>query len=131
MNTHEQSDKLDQILLEQDSLLPSSGFAVSVMDAIQQQATAPAPIPFPWKLALPGIAALLAGFVVLCRLILTTIHSMSQASADGTDSVAWLHSATESAVFLRTEATPALLALAISFACVVLCRKLTGEWSTR
>ena len=39
-------------------LIPSSGFAHSVMDAIHQQATAPPPIPFPWKHLLPSAIAL-------------------------------------------------------------------------
>lgn len=60
----DKTDKLDRVLLAQDTLLPSSGFTASVMEAIQQQALPSAPIPFPWRLALPGIAALLVG---LCR----------------------------------------------------------------
>jgi hypothetical protein len=124
-------DNLDRILLEQDTLLPSSGFAASVMDAIQQQAAAPAPIPFPWKWALPGIAALLVGVVMLCRLAVTTIHSMSQNAATGTDWLTWLFSSAQPAVLLRTQVAPVLLALAASFACVALCRRLAGGWSTR
>jgi hypothetical protein len=124
-------DNLDRILLEQDTLLPSSGFAASVMDAIQQQASAPAPIPFPWKWALPGIAALLVGVAMLCRLALTTIRSMGQNPATGTDWVAWLFSSAQPAILLRTQVAPVLLALAASFACVVLCRRLAGGWSTR
>ena len=124
-------DNLDRILLEQDTLLPSSGFAASVMDAIQQEAAAPAPIPFPWKWALPGIAALLVGLVMLCRLAVTTIHSFSQNPATGSDWVAWLFSSAQPAVILRTQVAPVLLALAASFACVALCRRLAGGWSTR
>ena len=43
--------------MEREEILPSSGFLVSVMDAVQQEAAAPAPIPFPWKWALPGLIA--------------------------------------------------------------------------
>jgi hypothetical protein len=124
-------DNLDRILLEQDTLLPSSGFAASVMDAVQQQAAAPAPIPFPWKWALPGIAALLVAMVILCRLAVTTIQSMSQNATTGTDWLTWLFSRAQSAVLLRTQVAPVLLALAASFACVALCRRLAGGWSTR
>jgi hypothetical protein len=35
------------------------------------------------------------------------------------------------AVLLRTQVAPVLLALAVSFACVALCRRLAGGWSTR
>jgi hypothetical protein len=124
-------DDLDRILQEQDLLLPTSGFAGSVMDAIQQQAAAPPPIPFPWKWALPGIAALLAGIVILCRLAVNTFQSMGQSSAGDTDWLAWLLSSTPPAVLLRTEVAPALLALAASFACVALCRGLAGGWTAR
>jgi hypothetical protein len=124
-------DKLDRVLLEQDTLLPSSGFAASVMDAIQQQATAPAPIPFPWKWALPGIAALLVGLVMLGRLAITTLQEMGQDSAGGADPLAWLLSSAPTAVLLRTQVAPAVLALAASFACVAFCRRLAGGWSTR
>lgn len=139
MNSNRQpdnpKDNLDRILLEQDTLLPSSGFAVSVMDAIQQQAVAPPPISFPWKRALPGIAALLVGVVMLCSLAVTTIHSMSRDmskdATTGTDWLTWLSSSAQPAVLLRTQVAPVLLALIASFACVALCRRLAGGWSTR
>jgi len=124
-------DNLDRILLQQDALLPSSGFAASVMDAIQQQAAVPPPIPFPWKHALPGIAALLVGVVILCRLAVSAIDGMSQDSAGGVDWLAWLMSNAPSAVLIRTEVAPAILALAASFACVAFCRRWAGGWSTR
>jgi hypothetical protein len=51
---------------DQDSILPSSGFAEAVMTAVRAEAAAPAPIPFPWKRAVPGIAAGMAalGFLI-------------------------------------------------------------------
>ncbi|WP_263355983.1 hypothetical protein [Acidicapsa ligni] len=127
-----QPDELDQILLAQDTLLPSSGFAASVMEIIQQeaeQATAPTSIPFPWKLAIPGIAALLAGIAILIRLAILTINSPKQNTS--TDYQAWLFSSSEPAVMLRTQAAPVILALAASWLCVILCRRLAGGWSTR
>jgi cytochrome c-type biogenesis protein CcmH/NrfG len=130
-----QPDNLDRILLGQDTLLPSSGFASSVMDAIQQQASAPAPIPFPWKWALPGIvallAALMAALVFLGRYLLTTIQGMSQSSAAGSDLLAWFHSGSQTAIVLRTEAGPALLALLASLVCILLCRRLAVGGSAR
>jgi hypothetical protein len=50
-------DDLDRILSDQEEILPSSGFATSVMDAVRREALAP-PIAFPWKRALPGLAVL-------------------------------------------------------------------------
>jgi hypothetical protein len=131
----DQPDQLDHILVEEGALLPSSGFAASVMDAIQRQSTAPAPIPFPWKLALPGIAGLLFGLAVVCRLAIKEIGSMGQNSATGTN-IDWpnwlnLNSTSEFGVVLRTQAGPVLLALAVSWLCVLLCRRLAGERSVR
>ena len=48
-------DKLDNILLNEIELTPSSGFLASVMERVQGEAAVPPPIPFPWKRAIPGI----------------------------------------------------------------------------
>ena len=56
---------LDEIVSRQDEIVPSSGFVASVMEAVQQETAAPAPIPFPWKRALPIFGAMLAGLVML------------------------------------------------------------------
>jgi hypothetical protein len=58
---------LDRMLLEREEIVPSSGFVASVMEAVQQEASAPAPIPFPWKWAVPGFVvsvALAMGMIV-------------------------------------------------------------------
>lgn len=57
--------ELDHILSQDESLVPSSGFIGSVMDAVRREALAPPPIPFPWKWALPGIAAAVLTFVAI------------------------------------------------------------------
>ena len=51
--------EIGHILAGEDELLPSSGFAASVMDRVRQEAALPAPLPFPWKKAIPIL--LLAG----------------------------------------------------------------------
>jgi hypothetical protein len=61
-------DALDNLLQSHlnapaEQLAPSSGFVLSVMDAIQQQATEPAPVAFPWKRVLPGAIAILCALV--------------------------------------------------------------------
>jgi hypothetical protein len=66
-------DDLDGLLMAHlaapaEELAPSSGFAVSVMEAIQQEVSEPAPIGFPWRRVVPGLVAVvcaLAGFGVL------------------------------------------------------------------
>lgn len=59
--------EIDNILSKQDEIVPSSGFVVSVMDAVRREAAAPPPIPFPWKRALPVLllAALAVTLVVV------------------------------------------------------------------
>ena len=47
--------EIDRILATEETLLPSSGFLASVMERVREEAAAPAPIPFPWKRALPGM----------------------------------------------------------------------------
>ena len=61
-------DDLDQVLGREDDIVPSSGFAAGVMEAVRREASAPPPLPFPWKRALPGLAAVslaLLGFLIL------------------------------------------------------------------
>ena len=48
-------DPIDHILATDPPLVPTSGFLASVMETIQDEALKPAPIPFPWKRAVPGI----------------------------------------------------------------------------
>jgi hypothetical protein len=55
MNSNIMDDDLNRTLIESGEIIPSSGFVASVMDAVQQEASVPAPIPFPWKWALPGL----------------------------------------------------------------------------
>lgn len=58
-------DDLDRILSEDEEILPSSAFAASVMQAVRREASTPPPIPFPWKHALPGIAAAAVALVLV------------------------------------------------------------------
>jgi hypothetical protein len=55
-------EELDRILSTADDIVPSSGFAANVMDAVQRESSAPPPIRFPWRRAVPGfgLAAALA-----------------------------------------------------------------------
>jgi hypothetical protein len=53
-------EDIDLVLVRAGDIVPSSGFTASVMDAVTREATAPAPIPFPWRRALPGLGWCLA-----------------------------------------------------------------------
>lgn len=71
------NDELDRILSKRDDIQPSSGFAASVMEAVRNEASAPPPIPFPWKRALPVF--LLAG-IVLASVFIAGIAAIASAS---------------------------------------------------
>lgn len=68
---------LDRMLMKRDDILPSSGFVASVMEAVRQEAAAPAPISFPWKWALPGFIVCVA---MAMGMIVQWFHSGAQAS---------------------------------------------------
>jgi hypothetical protein len=71
--------QLDSALLsESDALLPSSGFTDSVMAAVREEAMAPPPIPFPWKRALPGMAAVV---LAVCGFLAGLISALSHSQA--------------------------------------------------
>jgi hypothetical protein len=125
------SSNLDRILLERDPLLPSSGFAASVLEAVQQQTATRAPIPFPWKRAVPGLAVLFLALTIVARMIITTAQSILQNPATANDWLAWFRSNAQSAIVLRTQAAPVVLALAASSVCILLCRKFMEGATTR
>jgi hypothetical protein len=55
-------DEIDRVLAGEEDVPPSSKFHAAVMNAVQREATAPPPIPFPWKRAWPAFVA--AAFVL-------------------------------------------------------------------
>jgi hypothetical protein len=71
----DENEEIDRILSREDEILPSSGFAVSVMDAVRREAAAPPPIPFPWMRALPGLVV--AGFA-LARVLVAGVVAIAQ-----------------------------------------------------
>lgn len=54
--------EIDRILATEEELVPSSGFLASVMDRVHDEARMPAPLPFPWKRAIPGVVLATAVF---------------------------------------------------------------------
>lgn len=71
------NDEFDRIM-RQEEILPSSGFAASVMEAVRREAAAPPPIPFPWKRALPGVV--FAAATLLAILAIFTIKLFDSSS---------------------------------------------------
>lgn len=45
--------EIGRILAGEEALIPSSGFVGAVMERVRQEAALPAPLPFPWKRAIP------------------------------------------------------------------------------
>ena len=117
-------DDLDRILSREEEILPSSGFAASVMEAVRQEAAAPAPIPFPWKRALPlaGAAVLALACVVAAGVALLVRGPAPQAP-----SAAWPPAMTVALAAAKSlQLGWALLALVLSYACVKLSRRLAA-----
>ncbi len=68
---------MDRILSKRDEILPSSGFTDSVMEAVRREASAPPPIPFPWRRALPGIVVATFALVLAVVVGIAAILQMS------------------------------------------------------
>jgi hypothetical protein len=54
--------RLEEILATEEELVPSSGFLAAVMERVEEESRTPAPIPFPWKRAVPGLVLTAAVF---------------------------------------------------------------------
>ena len=83
----EMKDELDRMLSKRDEIVPSSGFVMSVMDAVRREAEAsePTPIPplaFPWLRALPIFAALATVLVMLLAGIVEAIRTPVAATSE-------------------------------------------------
>jgi hypothetical protein len=55
MRNATEPDPIHRILASDETILPSSGFLASVMEQVEEESRVPAPIPFPWKRAVPGL----------------------------------------------------------------------------
>jgi hypothetical protein len=120
-NSQTNSSAIDHILAGEEELIPSSGFLASVMERVQDEARAPAPIPFPWKRAVPGIllAAGVFGWgayefvrqaIPAARSIVLTVPQISAAAERPFEEAGWV-----------------VLALAVSLASWLLSRRLAGQ----
>jgi hypothetical protein len=113
---------------EHDQILPSSGFADAVMTSVRAEASAPAPIAFPWKRAIPGLVGIAAGMVVLAAFLVALVSAFvrgGSTSADGSVGVSaklnlepLLHSLT------APDTAWISLALCIPLVCLLVLRRL-------
>ncbi len=76
-------DELDRMLSRNEEIVPSSGFTAAVMGAVRETAAIPAAIPFPWRRALPIIAAALLSFTAVIAV------SISQWGKEDSLSAGW------------------------------------------
>lgn len=72
-------DDLDRILGSEERLEPSSGLADSIMEAVREEAHAPAPLAFPWLRLVPGIAVSVALLVAGTVMVLS--HGIPESAA--------------------------------------------------
>ena len=122
-----ESDPIRRILSSEEQILPSSGFLASVMERVQEESRVPAPIPFPWKRALPvmvvgGIALLLTLWVFV-----TGVLRMSRHVAVSLPSLAWLYSASPTINVAMSAIGWTAAALALALASVIFSFRLTGR----
>ncbi len=61
MEPNKKLENVDRILSAEEELAPSSGFVSAVMERVREEASAPKPIPFPWKRVVPGAVLTLGG----------------------------------------------------------------------
>lgn len=106
-----------------DSLVPSSGFAVSVMTAVYRETAAPAPIPFPWKRALPGVAGAVVAIAFLIAAIPSALRmiSVSEGQAHSV-SIDW--QTLVGSLAHHPDALALAIAVVIPLTCLFFCRRL-------
>jgi len=98
------NDEIDRILSREDEILPSSGFAASVMEAVRREAAVPPPIPFPWKRALPCAVMAAVALALTSWVFVRALAQLSRGSGNA-------HSAemlTSVLPIVRTAITPAI-----------------------
>jgi len=114
---------LDRVLAADDSILPSSGFADAVMASVLHQTAAPAPLPFPWKRALPGLAAAVAAIVVLLAVIPSAVGA-AFSSANRAPATLGTNILPASLSQLNSPALWITVSLVLALACLAFCRRL-------
>jgi hypothetical protein len=126
LTEHDEAE-INSILSREDEILPSSGFTVSVMDAVRREAAAPPPIPFPWKRALPG---LVVGAFAIALVLVAGIMAVAQAGKATAPQVSMSSPSVAPLLFhgggIESAATWTVLALLVAFVSVKLSVRLTS-----
>lgn len=124
--------EIDRVLSREDEILPSSGFTISVMDAVRSEATAPLPIPFPWKRVLPGLLVVCAALALILGAVVKAIAQLDRTKLG---SIAAPHFSTSlpsamPTIFkggIESAAIWTALALLMAFISVKLSMRLSGQ----
>lgn len=114
-------ENLDRILASEEELVPSSGFAASVMERVREENAIPEPIPFPWKRALPAMLIVAVG-LVLCLVELLRMAMAAPVSSNGTTA----HFTAFQAQSVKTVGW-AVAALGVSLLSWLLARRMVGR----
>jgi hypothetical protein len=113
--------RIEEILASDEEIVPSSGFLSTVMERVHEEASAPPPIPFPWKRALPGLALVAGVFGWMgVELVRAGIPAMKQGLPATVQIPPGLVQPLEQAGWVA-------LALAVSLASWLLARRLAGR----
>ncbi|HLH44106.1 MAG TPA: hypothetical protein VKV74_14055 [Bryobacteraceae bacterium] len=117
-------DEFDRALSGEVPIVPSAGFVNGVMEAVRREASAPPPIPFPWKRALPGLAA---GIVALAAMIAAVVKDVAHPASAVPAQSGWSSALAHAAALTKAYGIDwILLMVAITLACVTLSMRLTA-----
>jgi hypothetical protein len=117
-------DEFDRALSVEIPIVPSAGFVNGVMEAVRHEASAPLPIPFPWKRALPGLAA---GVVALAALIAIALKDASRPASAGSAQSRLIPALAHAASVANEYGINwILLAIVITVTCVMVSMRLTA-----
>lgn len=114
-------NSIHRILASEEPILPSSGFLAAVMERVEEESRAPAPIPFPWKRAVPGVLLVLVvfgwGAYELVRAGISSLHNLATAQPPLASAI----------THPLQQVTWVALALLVSLASWILSRRLSGQ----
>jgi hypothetical protein len=122
--------QIDAVLSADDSIYPSSGFTESVMSAVGRESAAPAPFPFPWRRALPGLAAIAAALLLLLAVVISALRLPAHAAAAASAAASPMFAPMVPQLLPILGHAPTLATLAVTFsvgitvAALLLCRRL-------
>jgi hypothetical protein len=121
---HMPDQEIDRILSQStsDEILPSLGFTATVMEGVRREAGAPPAISFPWKRALPGLAAGIFTVVLLMIQLIMLATSAPEPKVSGHTIVEQLGELT-----VRSGAGWILLALMLSLISVKMARSFVSR----